>query len=399
MLLKRIITSSLYHLVPDEGETDIDGDGRIVGPRVDMGADEVGRVHNTTKDKWYWWIQDAIDEAGSGNVIVVYKDIYYETIDFKGKTVTVRSTDPDDPCVVADTIIDAENLGDTVAFSSEDVGNPLLKGLTITGGKNYNVYCYLADPAIRNCVITGGKYGVYCVDGVPRIYDCTIRNNSSYGIYCEHSGVMSMSEVIIKDNVIRNNSGCGIYLDRSEWGFLVVTIENNEIYSNGTYGIYAYNPGSTYRLQPTIKNNLIYNHTHGVKIYHSRATLYNNTIADNNARGIYHSDAGSTTVTNCIVWGNGNDLYGCSATYSCIQDIDPGEGNIVGDPNNPLFINPNDGNYRLGYGSPCIDAANGNVDPPTDMFGQARIDDPNTTNTGIGTPDYVDIGACEYNPD
>jgi hypothetical protein len=46
--------------------------------------------------------------------------------------------------------------------------------------------------------------------------------------------------------------------------------------------------------------------------------------------------------------------------------------------------------------SPCIDAANGNVDPTTDILGNERIDDPCTPNTGIGDPCFVDMGAYEY---
>ena len=46
-------------------------------------------------------------------------------------------------------------------------------------------------------------------------------------------------------------------------------------------------------------------------------------------------------------------------------------------------------------GSPCIDAADGDVASTTDIFGNSRYDDPNTTNTGEGDPDYVDMGAYE----
>ncbi len=54
--------------------------------------------------------------------------------------------------------------------------------------------------------------------------------------------------------------------------------------------------------------------------------------------------------------------------------------------------------YGLTHGSGCIDSADGDAAPSTDIFGQARIDDPNTVNTGIGDPCYVDMGAHEYDP-
>ncbi|MDP2898654.1 MAG: right-handed parallel beta-helix repeat-containing protein, partial [bacterium] len=69
--------------------------------------------------------------------------------------------------------------------------------------------------------------------------------------------------------------------------------------------------------------------------------------------GIYASAGSSPIITNCIIWNNGDDLFGCSATYSCVSDGDPGEGNI---PFYPHFVDPEAGDYRLLPWSPCIDA-------------------------------------------
>jgi uncharacterized protein YdbL (DUF1318 family) len=54
-------------------------------------------------------------------------------------------------------------------------------------------------------------------------------------------------------------------------------------------------------------------------------------------------------------------------------------------------------NYlQLQAGSPCIDAADGDAATATDLLGNQRYDDPDMSNIGIGNPDYVDMGACEY---
>ena len=56
-------------------------------------------------------------------------------------------------------------------------------------------------------------------------------------------------------------------------------------------------------------------------------------------------------------------------------------GNISADPK---YVDPARGNYRLGYLSPAIDAANGTVAPPTDQAGDPRYNDPRTkTRTGV----------------
>jgi hypothetical protein len=54
--------------------------------------------------------------------------------------------------------------------------------------------------------------------------------------------------------------------------------------------------------------------------------------------------------------------------------------------------------FRLDSGSPCIDAANGDVAPEFDALGEGRVDDPATKNMGSGAPDYADMGAFEYQP-
>jgi hypothetical protein len=55
---------------------------------------------------------------------------------------------------------------------------------------------------------------------------------------------------------------------------------------------------------------------------------------------------------------------------------------------------------RLRSGSPCIDAGSNAalpVDAVTDVDGNPRfLDDPDTPDTGAGTPPIVDMGAYEF---
>jgi len=66
----------------------------------------------------------------------------------------------------------------------------------------------------------------------------------------------------------------------------------------------------------------------------------------------------------------------------------------------PLFVDPDNGDYRLQAGSPCIDAGDNSAVPPditTDLDGDPRfVDDPDTADTGFGDPPVVDMGAYEF---
>ena len=54
----------------------------------------------------------------------------------------------------------------------------------------------------------------------------------------------------------------------------------------------------------------------------------------------------------------------------------------------------------LRAGSPAIDSANSGApgQPDLDVAGQARVDDPATVDTGVGSRTYDDRGAYEYQP-
>jgi hypothetical protein len=71
------------------------------------------------------------------------------------------------------------------------------------------------------------------------------------------------------------------------------------------------------------------------------------------------------------------------------------EGDNVLDQD-PLFADADSGEFSLLAGSPCIDSADGFYATEVDIDSNHRFDDPDTPNTGSGEPDYVDIGAYEY---
>ena len=123
-------------------------------------------------------------------------------------------------------------------------------------------------------------------------------------------------------------------------------------------------------------------------------------------------------VANSIFWGNtdSNGSIGRSnirssgdIEYCCVQNMLLGEpGEDPPDPekfpgsisNDPMFVDPAQGDFRLQAGSPCIDAADNSAWPVTvisDLDANPRFhDDPATFDTGIGPAPVSDMGAYEF---
>ena len=180
-------------------------------------------IENSSTGVTYNWIQLAIDDADSGDVIVVQPGTYPENIDFKGKNLTVRSIDPEDSATVAATVINGSNLGSVVTFSGGEDASCMLVGFTITGGKAQNgggIYCGdNSSPSIVSCTITNNSAslrgaGLYIGSSSPTIVNCIFSGNSTpvagAGMYCEGNS----NPVVMNCTFSRNSAsfhGGGIF--------------------------------------------------------------------------------------------------------------------------------------------------------------------------------------------
>jgi hypothetical protein len=122
-------------------------------------------------------IQAAIDASQDNDTIVVQPGTYTENIDYNGKAVTVTSTNPLAPAVVASTILDGNQSGSVVTFDSGETQDSVLTGFTIRNGsgtlinvKRYGggIYCgFQCTPTIlRNVIVNntadvGGAIYIY----------------------------------------------------------------------------------------------------------------------------------------------------------------------------------------------------------------------------------------------
>jgi beta propeller repeat protein/parallel beta-helix repeat protein len=265
--------------------------GQIEGVSLEFAYSGIdGPIQNLTTSKYYDYIQHAIVAGQTGDEIVAGEGFYRESINFKGKKLTVSSANPDDPAVVAATVINGSSR--VVTFSGGEDANSILNGFTITGGSS-GIYCTEATPTITNCTITGStSTGIYLYsNGSPTITNCSIIANGGAGI-----------------EMHPRKTGRFTFYNRPE-------ISNCIIAANGQQGIFGGIPAIT-----------------------------NCTIAKNLRGGIYSS---RPTIANSIIYFNGNaQIAESTATviYSDVQGLWPGLGNIDADP---LFADPDNGDYHL----------------------------------------------------
>ncbi len=130
----------------------------------------------------YTTIQAAIEAARTGDTISVASGVYHGRELNINKEITITSTNPDDPCVVAATIIDSSGYANrAIQFGSNARENTILSGFTIIGGSYFVIASPDADGSGQNGPdggsIAGGAVLCY-VGSSPTIKNCVIRDTN-----------------------------------------------------------------------------------------------------------------------------------------------------------------------------------------------------------------------------
>ncbi len=359
--------------VVQSGWTDIDGQPRIMGAHVDIGADEsdgtiwlpapgvsirVSPAGNDASDGLSWTtakktVRAGLKAAVLGDQVWVAAGTYAESITltsgvglyggFAGSetnlgqrnwmtnVTTVSSMGGSN--MSATTRVD----GFTIPGSASISGSLTIANNTIAAG----ITCSGGSPTITGNAISGNSgSGISCVSSSPAITNSTIMANLSVGVYCYNSSPS------IANCVIASNRGNGICCDTSSCPQII----NTTIVDNADSGIYCFASSA-----PTIVN----------------------TIVAFNAAGIQGDGSASPILRyNCVY---GNEDY----DYSGVGDPTGTDGNISDDP---LFVGVSYGNVHIQPDSPCVDAGDDGMVQAgwLDMDGQPRIMDA-----------HVDIGADE----
>lgn len=216
----------------------------------------------------YPTIQAAINASADGDVIILQPGYYIgegnRDIDFLGKAITVRSTDPNNDYIVENTAIEGEFEARAFIFHCGEGLNSVVDGIAFemcdadNGGA---IYCDSSSPTISKCQIwyaqaseNGG--GIYLNNSNASINDCAILGSTA------------------------ESSGGGIYLNNSNAYIIDCWISSNTAGPFGG-GIYGSNNSC-----PTID---------GCRISYNSA---------DSGGGIYFRDNCNATISRCLIYEN-----------------------------------------------------------------------------------------------
>jgi len=306
-------------------------------------------------------IQDAVDAAQQGAVVLVTNGIYVTG----GRTAATGG------------LTNRVTVDRPVVLSSVNGPNlTIIQGYQLPGTTN-------GDGAIRCVYLTNGSVlsGFTLTNGATGTMADSYTNQSGGGAWCESSSAI-ITNCVLSGNSAAGSGGCayGGTLDQC-------LIQGNSAKSGG--GAYA----------AALYNCVVATNSAGYSAGGAfNCTLNNCTVVLNSANFGQGGGIILSAATNCIIYYN-TASEGPNYWDSCIGCVPPisscttPAASLFGDPNavvtvtnEPLFVRLSGGDFRLQPASPCINAGNNvSAADAIDLDGNPRISG--------GT---VDMGAYEF---
>ncbi|MBN1766560.1 MAG: right-handed parallel beta-helix repeat-containing protein [Sedimentisphaerales bacterium] len=379
---------------PGPDQVDMEGNSRLSYCRVDIGACEIdylagayvpGVVNNILQQKWYCSVQEGLDEIANNEVLLIGEGLYQENLVINNNNIILKSTNPSDPDIVRNTIIDGDNTdisdpnyASTITLMPGAALGVSIKGLTIKGGKGFLDGQLTPEDPNDDQAKGGGIYSM--ANDTISIENCTIIENQADmggGIYLYGSSNALIKHCIIRDNhcddPLTGTSGGGLRLNNcSDVDILNCIIADNFalLYGGGLYAMDV--NGMTIDFCTLADNHAMLNSGGGLRVFENCPDL---------------------SVSNTILWNNTPDQIDCQdpcellLSYCDIQGNrpDPNAVNIIdADPN---FVDPAGDDYHIAPDSPCI-----NRGDPYYQYQAGAVDIDSQIRMAYA---YVDIGADE----
>ena len=336
--------------------------------------------------------------------------------------------------------IDCYHANATI-IACEFTGNMTTRGgaLAVEVGSVQLVACSFIDNGVLE---QGGA--VFVTNGTVQLSDCVfVQNTAPFedggAIYVTGGSRLAMESCRFEQNMAPLGGGGAIFDESDTYASALVNCRFDGNYADFGGALVI---GSFLTDLSLINCAVSGNHANAqggaVYAFGGYLGLANCTFSANSAvfrgGGIY---AGSdVNINNCVFWSNVDEggldesaqIHdpGCCGeimvNHACVQGWTDTLGGVGNFGDDPLLVDElgadgmagtGDEDLRLSAGSPCIDAAandavpadeldldgDGDTDEPTplDLDGNPRfLDDPDTPDSGAGTPPIVDMGAHEY---
>jgi hypothetical protein len=230
-------------------------------------------------------IQAGINAANNGDTVLVVPGTYYESIDFKGKSITVISASG-----AAQTIIDGSkgNGASAVSFITGEPRTTVLSGFTIQNGGLEGI-----DGPIPGILYRGGAQASLVND--------IITHNHCYGVWADGGSPLIQNSNI--NNTLDNNGDCSIA------GGAGIFLGNSVVDSNG-------NPVPAVVIGNTIEDNTQSgnedaggNGGAGIAVWTGSPIIMNNTIRNNatsfgNGGAINLEEGQGAVIVQNLIYGN-----------------------------------------------------------------------------------------------